>query len=656
METFQFFIPMTKVDVEQRLVYGVFTAEVPDASGEVMDYESGKPHFQEWSNQAYVRSGGKSKGNIRAMHESLAAGKLVDIHFDDANKVISGCAKIVDDAEWTKVLEGVYTGFSIGGKYAKRWPDPSNSKLMRYTPVPSEISIVDNPCCPTATFSMVKADGSVTEIAFKHKEKPMTIDKETLRKNVAATIEQGWLTKDSAFYLKRDEAIEHALKLEEARLAKKEFSDEKRKEMADKGHAMPDGSFPIEDAKDVQNAVLAHGRAKDPKKAKAHIIARAKEIGATEHLPTDWEGSTKDKEAEKVEKKAAMKKDLEDVARTACIIEHLNWLAQSVSFEEAIEDDEESKAPAQLENIIHQLCEYLEGRVKEETDELLDRHEAAEYAEGFEGVEEDAEKAVSKVVGNAEKYAPLLALFAKKGARHSAKDKEHGEKLDAAVDEMHDHLEESGDHIEKIKKLAGKLEDAHKDIEEAHKARDFTKAASHLDKAEGHVEKMHKSIDKLEEVHKSMEECAKEAGEHVEAMGLGEQSGSSADDKNAEEHEEGHTGGEGKDIEKLAKAAAEAAVRKVLDDSQAALAKAKTDADAAIAKTKADSDKTIAELTARLKKLEDQPLPGKGVLFAVRKGNESQEPETKTVDADTSPKESLMRGLSPADMRRAFKL
>jgi hypothetical protein len=34
--------------------------------------------------------------------------------------------KIVDDAEWNKVLEGVYTEFSIGAGYAKLWPDRTN--------------------------------------------------------------------------------------------------------------------------------------------------------------------------------------------------------------------------------------------------------------------------------------------------------------------------------------------------------------------------------------------------------------------------------------------------------------------------------------------------------------------------------------------------
>ena len=58
------------------------------------------------------------------MHGRVAAGKITDIAFDDEGKRILVAAQIVDDDEWRKVQEGVYTGFSQGGRYVKRWPDP----------------------------------------------------------------------------------------------------------------------------------------------------------------------------------------------------------------------------------------------------------------------------------------------------------------------------------------------------------------------------------------------------------------------------------------------------------------------------------------------------------------------------------------------------
>lgn len=159
-------IPIYKVDEERRLVIGRAAQEVPDRAGEIMDYDTAKPAFKAWSDETFEASGGKSYGNVRAMHGNVAAGRLESIEFDDASKAIDVTAKIVDDNEWQKVLEGVYTGFSMGGKYVKRWKDDSG--LTRYTPSVAEISIVDRPCVPTAQFAeLVKTDGTVGQLMLK---------------------------------------------------------------------------------------------------------------------------------------------------------------------------------------------------------------------------------------------------------------------------------------------------------------------------------------------------------------------------------------------------------------------------------------------------------------------------------------------------------
>lgn len=164
MSTLELFLPLTKVDVDARMVHGVATAESPDRAGEICDYETTKPYFQSWSDDARASSGGKSLGAVRAMHGRIAAGKLTDISFDDDNRRILVAAKIVDDSEWEKVLEGVYTGFSQGGRYVKRWSDEATG-MTRYTAEPTEISLVDVPCLPGATFEVVK-EGLVEKRAF----------------------------------------------------------------------------------------------------------------------------------------------------------------------------------------------------------------------------------------------------------------------------------------------------------------------------------------------------------------------------------------------------------------------------------------------------------------------------------------------------------
>ena len=158
-------IPITKVDAARRLVFGVATAEIADRSGEICDYASTKPFYERWSEAIASSSGGKSLGNLRAMHGAVAAGKVTALSFNDDAKQIEICAKVVDDAEWTKVEEGVYTGFSQGGAYARRWTDEAGAK--RYTADPHEISLVDMPCLAAARFEMIKVDGSHEWRSFK---------------------------------------------------------------------------------------------------------------------------------------------------------------------------------------------------------------------------------------------------------------------------------------------------------------------------------------------------------------------------------------------------------------------------------------------------------------------------------------------------------
>ena len=194
MTQLQMFIPLTKIDAGKRLVYGVVTAETPDRGNEVCDYASTKPYYQKWSDEFRKASGGKSLGNLRAMHGKVAAGRVEAIHFNDDDKQIEVCAKIIDDAEWAKVEAGVYTGFSQGGGYVKRWPDENDPDLMRYTASPCEISLVDLPCLPSATFAMIKADGAVETMKFA---------------SFDTAVEQVWMAGDGKTFKKKAEALAH---------------------------------------------------------------------------------------------------------------------------------------------------------------------------------------------------------------------------------------------------------------------------------------------------------------------------------------------------------------------------------------------------------------------------------------------------------------
>lgn len=52
--------------------------------------------------------------------------------------------------------------------------------------------------------------------------------------------------------------------------------------------APPDGSFPIRNREDLQDAIQSYGRAKDKDEGKRWIRRRAKELNAEGELPEDW--------------------------------------------------------------------------------------------------------------------------------------------------------------------------------------------------------------------------------------------------------------------------------------------------------------------------------------------------------------------------------
>ncbi len=404
------FIPLRKVDAAQRLVYGRLD-ETPDRGGDVFDYASSKPNFEAWSEDMRKASDGKSLGNIRAMHGLKAAGKVTGLDFNDADKAIEICAHIVDDDEWKKVEEGVYTGFSPGGKFTRRWRDGA---FTRYTGKPNEISLVDIPANPAATFAMVKADGSelAMQLAAGEGSDQALLVADLASVETRADYRRLLLAQDSAMVkaLFPAEGAETWRAVIEAQgLVKRDYDTGERDTMAKSGQALPDGSFPIADKTDLEDAIEAYGRAKHKAMAKAHIEKRAKDLEATDLLPADWEGSTK----------APMKKDLDHVSRMAGLIQSLGWLANSVSCEADREQDG-SPLPGRIAAWLSEGAIILQAFATEESSELVAGLKAQVAA------------------------LPMLpdttgqtAEMAKVGARHSKTDLEH-------VQAIHDHAASLG--------------------------------------------------------------------------------------------------------------------------------------------------------------------------------------------------------------------
>jgi hypothetical protein len=128
-------------------VSGFATLDNIDKQGDIVTTESSINAFKNF------------RGNLREMHQPSAVGKIVsfkeDRYFDpNTKKFYSGVyvsayvSKGAQDA-WEKVLDGTYTGFSIGGNI-KTWDDAFNEEMDKSIRVIKEydlfeLSLVDSP-------------------------------------------------------------------------------------------------------------------------------------------------------------------------------------------------------------------------------------------------------------------------------------------------------------------------------------------------------------------------------------------------------------------------------------------------------------------------------------------------------------------------------
>jgi hypothetical protein len=137
----RFYWPIAKVDADQRMVWGYASTEAEDDQGETVTREALAAALDDYMRFA----------NIREMHQPSAVGIAREATVDDKGLYLG--AKIVDGDAWQKVVEGVYKGFSIGGRVTAR--DPADRRLITALRL-TEISVVDRPANPEAMFDCWK--------------------------------------------------------------------------------------------------------------------------------------------------------------------------------------------------------------------------------------------------------------------------------------------------------------------------------------------------------------------------------------------------------------------------------------------------------------------------------------------------------------------
>lgn len=156
-------VPFAKIDQANRLVSGFATLDNIDSSDDVVISDASKAAFEAF------------RGNIREMHQPIAAGRMVDFKeeefFDKDGNLYRGIwvtVRVSEGAQdtWLKVLDGTLSGFSIGGNITLQETEwvPDLGKSVRFIKGYDlvELSLVDNPANQLANvFSIVKnSEGS----------------------------------------------------------------------------------------------------------------------------------------------------------------------------------------------------------------------------------------------------------------------------------------------------------------------------------------------------------------------------------------------------------------------------------------------------------------------------------------------------------------
>ena len=179
-------MPLTKIDEGRRIVSGFASLDNLDKQNDIVTTEASMAAFA------------KFRGNIREMHQPSAVGKMVSFreekYFDPETKkfykgvyVSTYISKGAQDA-WEKVLDGTYTGFSIGGRMNK-WDDAYDETMDKQIRIIKdydliELSLVDSPANQFASImsvqkvdgvDVIKGDETILENVFYDKESGIVV-------------------------------------------------------------------------------------------------------------------------------------------------------------------------------------------------------------------------------------------------------------------------------------------------------------------------------------------------------------------------------------------------------------------------------------------------------------------------------------------------
>ncbi|MFI4947769.1 MAG: DUF6582 domain-containing protein [Alphaproteobacteria bacterium] len=362
----RFYWPIAKVDAEQRMVWGYASTEAEDDQGETVSRDALAAALEDYMRFA----------NIREMHQPSAVGVAKEAAVDDRGLYLG--AKIVDGDAWQKVVEGVYKGFSIGGRVTAR--DPADRRLITALHL-TEISVVDRPANPEAVFD-----------CWKRSTGPATGGSMTTSAATTGAPVQVWDCGNAGHrHLAKAEAVRCLEGQEPATAAAAGGGDDHMPEngggndrygdrdYADPGYR-PDAKqrYPIDTERHIRAAwAFIHL----PQNARHYTDGQLERIKA--RIVAAWQAKIDragPPAAAADRASGNARKSLAEVERLAQVIIDLDWLSQTIAVEAAIEADDSPLAP-RLQAIIAELCDFLQSLVAEESAELMDESERSAPAD-----------------------------------------------------------------------------------------------------------------------------------------------------------------------------------------------------------------------------------------------------------------------------------
>lgn len=140
---------------------GISDPGAPNKRGLMLDAETSWPYIEAYVKEFEERTGGASKGALRAMHdERREVGKVVDVDLSQS-PAIPVRVHVVSEEAKRFVEERVLNAFSWNwAVVGQMWEDKAASKqfgrkVMKYTGRPIELSLVDAPGIPDTGFNVV---------------------------------------------------------------------------------------------------------------------------------------------------------------------------------------------------------------------------------------------------------------------------------------------------------------------------------------------------------------------------------------------------------------------------------------------------------------------------------------------------------------------